>query len=76
MKRLYVSPAFRGMGLGHHLVHTVMEASRTGGYSCMLIDTLDEMEADRSLYSTMGFYSIAPYAQSTLAGAHHLRMDL
>lgn len=64
------------MGLGHHLVHTVMEASRTGGYSCMLIDTLDEMEADRSLYSTMGFYSIAPYAQSTLAGAHHLRMDL
>lgn len=76
MKRLYVNPAFRGFGLGHALVEAVMDAARTSGYSCMLLDTLDEMEAARALYEEMGFEEIPPYSPSPIPGAHHLKVML
>ena len=76
MKRLYVSPAYRSMGLGHLLVEAVMDAARVAGYSCVLLDTLNEMEAARALYEEMGFVEVAPYVQSPIPGAHHLKVDL
>lgn len=76
MKRLYVSTEFRGLGIGHHLVSAVMESAQASGYSCMLLDTLDEMEAARALYVEMGFVEIPPYIQSPVPGAHHLKVVL
>ena len=76
MKRLYVRPAFRKLGLGHALVGAVMESARMAGYSCVLLDTLDEMEAARALYEEMGFVEVAPYVQSPIPGAHHLKVEL
>ena len=76
MKRLYVSPAFRGLGIGHALVEAVLQAARLSGYSCVLLDTLHEMEAARSLYVNMGFVEIPPYAPTPVAGAHHLKAML
>lgn len=74
MKRLYVPNEFRGLGIGHQLVVAVMEAAQASGYSCMLLDTLDEMEAARALYEEMGFVEIPPYIQSPIPGAHHLKV--
>jgi ribosomal protein S18 acetylase RimI-like enzyme len=76
MKRLYVSPLFRGLGLGHRLVDTVMDSARISGYSCVLLDTLDEMEAARALYEDIGFIEIPPYVLSPTPGAHHLKLML
>lgn len=76
MKRLYVPPPYRSMGLGHLLVGAVMDAARVAGYSCVLLDTLNEMEAARALYEEMGFVEVAPYAQSPIPGAHHLKVQL
>lgn len=76
MKRLYVRPAFRKLGLGHALVGAVMESARMAGYSCVLLDTLDEMEAARALYEEMGFIEVAPYVHSPIPGAHHLKVEL
>jgi ribosomal protein S18 acetylase RimI-like enzyme len=76
MKRLYVSPAFRGLGLGHQLVYTVMDSARISGYSCVLLDTLSEMEAARALYEEIGFIEIPPYLHSPTPGAHHLKLLL
>lgn len=76
MKRLYVDPAFRGLGLGHLLVEAVLQAARLSGYSCVLLDTLHEMEAARSLYEAIGFFEIPPYAHTPIAGAHHLKVLL
>jgi putative acetyltransferase len=76
MKRLYVSPLFRGLGLGHRLVDTVMDSARISGYSCVLLDTLDEMEAARALYEDIGFIEIPPYMLSPTPGAHHLKLTL
>ena len=76
MKRLYVRKAFRGFGLGRQLVEAALDAARTAGYSCVLLDTLVEMEAARALYEDLGFTEVAPYYYSPLAGAHYLKVDI
>jgi ribosomal protein S18 acetylase RimI-like enzyme len=76
MKRLYVRNAFRGFGLGRHLAEAVMDAARQGGYTCVLLDTLSDMEAARALYEDLGFQEIPPYYHNPIAGSHYLKADL
>lgn len=76
MKRLYVRPAFRGLGLGRLLAEAVLDAARGAGYSCVLLDTLDDMESARALYEDLGFAEVPPYYHNPIAGAHYLKADL
>ena len=76
MKRLYVKRAFRKFGLGRRLAQQLMDLATQAGHSCMLLDTLDDMEAARGLYETLGFYEIPPYYFNPIAGAHYLKVDL
>lgn len=76
MKRLYVRKAFRGFGLGRHLAEAIMDAARQSGYDCILLDTLDDMEAARALYEELGFEDIPPYYHNPIPGAHYLRAPL
>jgi ribosomal protein S18 acetylase RimI-like enzyme len=76
MKRLYVRPAFRGLGLGRELAQAILDQAMQMGYDSVLLDTLDDMEAARALYEDLGFYEIAPYYHNPLPGAHYLRADL
>lgn len=76
MKRLYVRRAFRGFGLGRQLAEATLDAARRAGYGCVLLDTLDDMEAARALYEDLGFHEIAPYYHSPIAGAHYLMVKL
>jgi len=76
MKRLYVRRAFRRFGLGRALASALIDRARGAGYSNMLLDTLDDMEAARDLYETLGFEEIPPYYFNPVAGAHYLRADL
>jgi putative acetyltransferase len=76
MKRLYVRPAFRRFGLGRMLVEATLDAGRRLGYAAILLDTLDEMEAARTLYEDLGFEEVAPYYHNPIAGAHYLRVML
>ena len=76
MKRLYVRPAFRGMGLGRQLAEAVLDAARGAGYACVLLDTLDDMEAARTLYEDLGFEDVPPYYHNPIAGSHYLKVDL
>lgn len=76
MKRLYVRPAWRGTGLGRHLAEAALDAARQGGYACVLLDTLSDMEAARALYDDLGFEEIPPYYHNPIAGAHYLKADL
>jgi ribosomal protein S18 acetylase RimI-like enzyme len=76
MKRLYVRKAFRGFGLGRQLADAVLDAARQAGYACVLLDTLDDMEAARALYGDLGFEAIPPYYHNPIAGAHYLKADL
>jgi GNAT superfamily N-acetyltransferase len=76
MKRVFVRPAFRGCGLGRALAQRLLDEGRRAGYSAMLLDTLDDMEAARELYSTLGFEEIPPYYYNPIPGAHYLKADL
>ncbi|MBC7939933.1 MAG: GNAT family N-acetyltransferase [Chitinophagaceae bacterium] len=76
MKRLYVRKPFRRFGLGRVLAQALMDRATEAGYSCLLLDTLDDMEAARGLYQTLGFSEIPPYYFNPLAGAHYLKADL
>ena len=76
MKRLFVRKAFRGFGLGRHLVESILDSARQAGYDHVLLDTLDDMEAARALYLDLGFESIEPYYHNPLPGAHYLKVDL
>ena len=76
MKRLYVRPVFRGFGIGRRLARQILETARTAGYRCVLLDTLDDMEAARSLYLDLGFVEIPPYYHNPMAGAHYLKATL
>lgn len=76
MKRLYVRRAFRGFGLGRQLTEAILDAARQTGYACVLLDTLDDMEAARNLYTDLGFESIEPYYHNPIPGAHYLKADI
>lgn len=76
MKRLYVRKAFRGFGLGRHLAEAILDAARRAGYTCILLDTLDGMEAARALYADLGFTEIPPYYHNPVAGAHYLKAEI
>ena len=76
MKRLFVRPAFRRLGLGRQLAQWTLDAARQAGYSSVLLDTLDDMEAARALYQDLGFEDIPPYYHNPIAGSHYLKADL
>lgn len=76
MKRLYVRKPFRGFGLGRSLTEAILDEARRAGYSQVLLDTLDDMEAARALYEELGFEDIPPYYHNPIAGAHYLRVSL
>ena len=76
MKRLFVRPVYRGLGLGRLLTEGILDAARQSGYDCVLLDTLDDMEAARALYEELGFEEVPPYYFNPIAGAHYLKADL
>lgn len=76
MKRLFIRPAFRRFGLGRTMAQALIDGATSAGYSSMLLDTLDDMEAARGLYESLGFVEIPPYYFNPVPGAHYLKVDL
>ncbi len=54
-KRLYVRPAFRGLGLGRALMEWVIAEARAAGYTEIVGDTMPVMRDALALYDRMGF---------------------
>lgn len=66
MKRLYVRPEARGVGIGRALVRRVLREARLSSYHTMKLDTLARMEPAIRLYESMGFRRTKPYTENPL----------
>ncbi len=76
MKRLYVAPRGRGLGLGCAMAEAICtEASRLG-YREICLDTLPSMAEAQALYARLGFVDIAPYYDTPVAGTRFLARPL
>ncbi|HEY0833445.1 MAG TPA: GNAT family N-acetyltransferase [Azospirillum sp.] len=76
MKRLYVAPRGRGLGLGQALVDAVVGEAARIGYREMRLDTLPTMAAALALYGKAGFRPTAPYYDTPVAGTIFLARPL
>jgi ribosomal protein S18 acetylase RimI-like enzyme len=76
MKRLYVSPAARGLGLGQALVRAILAEAARIGYREMRLDTLPSMTRAIALYHAAGFAPVPPYYNTPLAGTLFLGRPL
>ena len=70
MKRLFVAPEGRGLGLGRALAEAVLAEGARLGYTELRLDTLPSMHDAIGLYRKLGFVSIEPnYAADPYYGA-------
>jgi len=74
MKRLYVRPQFRGRGAGKDLAKAVIEQAQEIGYTCMRIDTFDNVA--KALYASLGFREIEPYRYNPIEGVGFMELNL
>ena len=76
MKRLYVTPQSRGLGVGRALAEALIEEARKIGYNRMRLDTVAAMKAAGALYVSLGFKKIEPYRYNPLEGATFMELAL
>jgi GNAT superfamily N-acetyltransferase len=68
MKRVYIAPEARGLGLGVAMVEALMAQARQAGYLTIALDTLPSMSEAHRLYAKLGFTPIAPYYDTPVDG--------
>jgi ribosomal protein S18 acetylase RimI-like enzyme len=76
MKRLFLTPEARGMGLGRALAEAVIASARDRGYRELRLDTLPSMTSAIALYEGLGFERIEPYYAPTPPGTVFMALML
>lgn len=77
MKRLFVRPAFRGLGIGRALAEAIIDAARSMGYHTMRLDTIeDRMPEAVNLYRSFGFKNIPAYNEHPVQCTAWMELDL
>ncbi|KAJ4987035.1 hypothetical protein SVAN01_07451 [Stagonosporopsis vannaccii] len=64
LKRLFLTPEARGLGVSKALMDVVILRARELGYAEIVLDTLTSMETARGLYEKYGFVEMEAYYQS------------
>lgn len=76
MKRLFLRPEARGLGLGRALAQAIIQHARDAGYRRMVLDTLATMRGALAVYRGLGFQPIPPYYHNPLEGVVFMALDL
>lgn len=61
LKRLFLTDAARGDGLGRQLTEALITAARSDGFATMRLDTGDRLTEAIAMYRGMGFEHVAPF---------------
>lgn len=77
MKRLFVRPAFRGLGLGRALAERSIAAAREIGYRRLRLDTWPpKMPEAQAMYRRLGCVETPPYYHNPVEGVIFLKLEL
>jgi putative acetyltransferase len=76
MKRLYVKPQFRDLGIGRALAEAIIEEAKRIRYTHMRLDTVPAMHRARALYALLGFRNIRPYRYNPIEGSEFMELSL
>lgn len=60
LKRMYVSPNFRGQKIGWHLGKTLLDEARAIGYKKIVLDSHISMTRAHAIYEELGFNRVSP----------------
>ena len=69
IKRMWVAPAVRGLGLGRRILHELEERARASGATAVRLDTNRNLTEAISMYRSSGYEEIPRYSNE--AYAHH-----
>ena len=61
LKRMYVLPEYRGLGIGRLLLNQLITDARTIGYQKLRLDSLRFLTPAYQMYQSVGFYEIDTY---------------
>jgi carbonic anhydrase len=76
VKRMYVKPNSRGLGIGQLLLKQCLKTARKLQYNSVKLDTADFMKSAIKLYTDHGFVEIAAYRHNPHASARYFEYDL
>lgn len=66
VQRMYVPPAFRGRGIGRAITNRLIDDARAIGYRQLRLESLEFLDVAHSLYRSVGFREIDPYADNSM----------
>jgi GNAT superfamily N-acetyltransferase len=66
LQRMYVLPAFRGLGIGRAILEQLMNDARLVGYLKLKLESLEFLHEAHSLYRSVGFKEIEPYPDNSM----------
>ena len=69
LKRMWIAPSARGLGLGVRLLDALEEQARARGYRKVQLETNQSLTEARQLYRRCGYLEVAPFNEEPYA--HH-----
>lgn len=73
VKRIFVKPHYRRLGIGRSLLTDIIHEAYSIDYSLLRLDHAPFAKAAQALYCSLGFYLIAPYPESEISKQYHDR---
>ena len=61
VKRMWVAPSVRGLGLGRRLLHDLENRARKDGVRLMRLETKNELPEAIRMYETSGYCEVEPF---------------
>ena len=76
VKRMFIEPGSRGLGIGQLLLSACIDAAKKLSYHSVKLDTIDTMKPAIQLYKANGFVEIKAYRHNPHKDAKYFELQL